>query len=238
MSARSRSPFDPFRLTENGLWLRDNTIANVSASRHGFAPKLPNDATKYLDGTGAWSTPAGGGGSALVFLERHVASNSAQLDFTAFISGTYDKYLIVGESLVAGTSGADLYMRVGAGGGPTYDTGNNYEYGRIGIKLSSPGSTSNVGVGAVGQMKVFEGMGTTAGWAGDFRLTVTSLQSTSLRKSFFGDGRYIDSSPAAVMMSWEGQWNNTGTAATALRFLMSSGNIASGSITIYGMANS
>lgn len=40
----------------------DITTNNVSTTKHGFAPKAPNDATKYLDGTGAWSVPAGGGG--------------------------------------------------------------------------------------------------------------------------------------------------------------------------------
>ena len=43
------------------LTFSDVTTNNVSTMRHGFAPKLPNDAAKYLDGTGAWSTPAGGG---------------------------------------------------------------------------------------------------------------------------------------------------------------------------------
>lgn len=35
--------------------LTDNTRFNVSTSAHGFAPKLPNDATKYLNGVGAWA---------------------------------------------------------------------------------------------------------------------------------------------------------------------------------------
>lgn len=35
----------------------------ATASVKGLAPVLPNDATKYLDGTGNYSTPAGGGGS-------------------------------------------------------------------------------------------------------------------------------------------------------------------------------
>ncbi len=48
--------------TEGDLSLSDVLTANVSTARHGFAPKLPNDATKYLDGTGAYSVPAGGGG--------------------------------------------------------------------------------------------------------------------------------------------------------------------------------
>lgn len=38
----------------------DITTNNVSTSKHGFAPKAPNDATKFLDGTGAYSVPATG----------------------------------------------------------------------------------------------------------------------------------------------------------------------------------
>lgn len=41
----------------------DNTDLDVSTTAHGLAPKAPNDATKYLDGTGAYSVPAGSGGS-------------------------------------------------------------------------------------------------------------------------------------------------------------------------------
>lgn len=49
-------------LPEAGQTLADNTTNNVSTTKHGYAPKAPNDATKFLDGTGAWSTPAGGSG--------------------------------------------------------------------------------------------------------------------------------------------------------------------------------
>jgi hypothetical protein len=47
---------------EDDINLSDVLTNNVSTARHGFAPKLPNDATKYLDGTGQYSVPAGGGG--------------------------------------------------------------------------------------------------------------------------------------------------------------------------------
>lgn len=40
----------------------DNTDLNASTSRHGLLKKLSNISTEYMDGTGAWSTPAGGGG--------------------------------------------------------------------------------------------------------------------------------------------------------------------------------
>lgn len=57
------------------LTFSDVTTNNVSTMRHGFAPKLPNDAAKYLDGTGAWSTPAGGGGSGTVTSVSVVSAN-------------------------------------------------------------------------------------------------------------------------------------------------------------------
>lgn len=46
-------------LTEAGQTLADNTTLNVSTSKHGYVPKLPNDATKFLDGTGAFTTVSG-----------------------------------------------------------------------------------------------------------------------------------------------------------------------------------
>ena len=49
-------------ITEAKQLLADNTTNDVSTSKHGYAPKLPNDATQFLNGTGTYSVPAGGGG--------------------------------------------------------------------------------------------------------------------------------------------------------------------------------
>jgi len=50
-------------VTDAQLSTSDITTNNASTTKHGFAPKYPNDATKYLDGTGAYTVPAGSGGS-------------------------------------------------------------------------------------------------------------------------------------------------------------------------------
>lgn len=39
----------------------DNTDLNATTTYHGLLPKLDNNSAHFLDGTGAWSTPAGGG---------------------------------------------------------------------------------------------------------------------------------------------------------------------------------
>lgn len=62
---------------ESQLNFTDITTGNVSTTKHGFAPKLPNDATKYLDGTGAYTVPAGtgGGGTTLPTGDLNAATN-------------------------------------------------------------------------------------------------------------------------------------------------------------------
>lgn len=45
-------------MAESNLSFTDITTNNVSTSKHGFVPKAPNDSSKFLDGTGAYSTPS------------------------------------------------------------------------------------------------------------------------------------------------------------------------------------
>lgn len=46
---------------DSDIVFTDITTGNVSITKHGYAPKAPNVATQYLDGTGAYSIPAGAG---------------------------------------------------------------------------------------------------------------------------------------------------------------------------------
>ena len=50
-------------ITDANLSTSDITTNNATTAKHGFLPKLSNVSTEFLDGTGAFSTPAGGGSS-------------------------------------------------------------------------------------------------------------------------------------------------------------------------------
>ena len=56
-STHAAGQSDALSVTEGMLSLADNTTADASSTKHGLLPKLPNDATRYLDGSGAWSVP-------------------------------------------------------------------------------------------------------------------------------------------------------------------------------------
>lgn len=45
----------------------DITTLDVSTSAHGLTPKLPNDATKFLNGVGGYTVPPGSGGASQAF---------------------------------------------------------------------------------------------------------------------------------------------------------------------------
>ena len=113
-------------IAESDLSLSDVTTANVSTSKHGFAPKGDGSASHYLDGTGAYSTPASGS----PFLAESVfkqgsdtainTTSSATLGdidatnciitFTAPASG---HVLVMISCLAGGTGGAYLGLREG-----------------------------------------------------------------------------------------------------------------------------
>lgn len=57
------------------LALVDDATNNVTTGRHGFAPKLPNDATKFLNGVGAYAVPTSG--TALAPVQTFGSSTSA-----------------------------------------------------------------------------------------------------------------------------------------------------------------
>ena len=79
-------------ITEATLSLSDITTANVSITKHGFAPKAPNDTTKYLRGDGAWATVT--------------ATNSDTVD--SYHAGNATNQVAVSNGSVCSTLNADL----------------------------------------------------------------------------------------------------------------------------------
>lgn len=120
-------------------FLTDSTSLNASTDIHGFLPKLSGTVTEYLDGSGAWSTPPGGGGASSDLIEHgHTGSTdggllrldtiSAPTDSTSLnastdahgllpkLSGTSDNFLNgKGEyvAVASGGTGANLLINGG-----------------------------------------------------------------------------------------------------------------------------
>ncbi|WP_424630732.1 hypothetical protein [Bradyrhizobium sp. SYSU BS000235] len=118
----------------------------VTTSAKGLAPQLPNDATKFLDGTGHYSTPSGTGGTFLGTIQGlNTANNASDANNDIDIgvgsardtTNTYDLVLASGitkrldAAWVAGTN---------QGGLDTGSKANNTSYHIFLIRKTSDGS--------------------------------------------------------------------------------------------------
>ena len=63
--------------SEAQISFTDITTNNVSITKHGYVPNVPNDATRYLDGTGNFSVPSvTGGGSGGISVSHYLTPST------------------------------------------------------------------------------------------------------------------------------------------------------------------
>jgi hypothetical protein len=194
--------------------------------------------------SGAWPAgtslvgPAGSGGGGLVLLEQHTASNSASLDFTTAFTSTYDEYIMELVGIIPATNGAVPYLRCSSNGGSTWDTSSVYTGNELHTGASS---SSSISYSAQGQWVFFSDGSGSALSSSALPALVGSIHiydplSTSKHKRFVFDGIGVYSGNAEDYVTHSsGKYAKT-TGVNALRFIMSSGNIASGTIRVYGIA--
>jgi len=187
-------------------------------------------------GSGAaptWSTPSAG---AMTLISTQTASSSATLDWTG-LSG-YNRYVLILDNILPATNNVTLVLRYGTGGTPTYKT-TGYVYSVIYINsggsfpvettgnsnsdgwyLNTPASTFNI-----------SNSGTGGGLSGTVDLTTT----VGTYPAYTAKTRYLASAANEVVLL--GGNSNVTTTVTAFRLLFSSGNIASGTASLYGLSS-
>lgn len=83
-------------LPEAGLTLSDNTTNDVSITKHGFAPKAPNDTTKFLRGDATWAVPNNNEGWSIIVKSANqdvndvtTLTDDTDLQFSVVAGGHY-----------------------------------------------------------------------------------------------------------------------------------------------------
>ena len=215
------------------------TALNASALSSGTVPTArlgsgTASGTTFLAGDSTFKTVAAG----LNHLTTATASSSASLDFTSLITSTYDVYLIMLDEIMPATNAADLYLLLSGDNGSSFSS-SNYAYVTDTLTKHNHGdsvSRSSTSARGLAQIQLMNSAATNqgAGISGPIYLFSplnTSLQ-PSLRWSFIGNDNGVNLKVLDGAAKEE-----TSSARDAFQIKFSSGNIASGTVRVYGIAN-
>jgi hypothetical protein len=164
---------------------------------------------------------------ALVPITTTTASSVATVDFTG-INSTYKQYVIQIMSAVPVTDGATFHMRTSADGGSTFDSGGTDYFYYINTKVNA--AQINLTINGVGSDTPGE-----TGYNGSFNIIDPS--NTTNRKEILFDYSMLNDSNAYERSLGVGQRAST-AIINAVRLYFSSGNIESGTFTLYGVRTS
>lgn len=178
----------------------------------------------------------GGGVGVPVLLHSEILSSSAIAEFDGFFNSAYDSYLFTFNAVLPATNNVILYAQVGTSG-PTYiNSGygwqNNtfltvaqvFDGDTAGTQaiLTCPNGTNGIGSSGLGVTGTMFLMGPNA--------------SSNPAMAVFNLG-YVNAD-LSRLATINGYWQQPAAVLTAIKFYMSSGNIASGIIRMYGLKNS
>jgi len=166
---------------------------------------------------------AGGGWKQIGTVQT--ASASATIDFTA-LGSTHSHYKLIFDKLLPATDGAALLMRVSAAA--AFDAGTNYEYDRVlsATNLTAAGATAWQATAAVGSVAANE-----VGVSGEVVFYLPRAVSRTLCTAKLG---YIRSTGVAANVGFFGE-HDSGVAIDGFRLLFDSGNITSGTVSLWGI---
>ncbi len=220
--------------TDANLSVSNITTNNVTTAAHGFAPILPNDATKYLDGTGAYTVPAGSTGE-IILISTQNASGSTSIDFTSIAASSYNGYWIVLTNVLSAGNTGGLALRISI----AVSFKSDGTYTDVAAMCRSGGVTSS---GSTTDTQIFvtgtDAVGATAGTSevSGIIFIPNCSQTTAPKRVTFQT--MCKSQAGNNNATTGGGYYAANGAVDGFRILNNNHNLTSGTIALYGIKNS
>lgn len=211
--------------------LAPSTQSNLVVSSGGTfvsaIPPLTSGNVLVSDGTN-WKADLGPGP---VLIQTQTVSNTAAVTFTTGFTSIYDEMLIVYSNLIPVTNSVNFQLRISEDGGATYKAGaTNYKWTQF--TTADNGTNSSAGSTADSSIHVGQGLANTNVGAGEIR--IWNHSSSTVGKNV--QTSYNEFTGANFSSNFGGGIYTPDTAPiTAIQLLMSTGNISTGTISLYGV---
>jgi hypothetical protein len=185
-----------------------------------------------------------GGGMYELIQTQTISSAVSSVDFTSTQMTTdYIDYLVIGTNIKPSSGGETIFVRISSDGGSSYISSANYDYGGHGENSNGDRSTRK-GAGDTTFRIMNSGIASSTGSTGSLRFECFDPLNQ------LGDDKFFNclyrsvsrnNSGYAENCSGGGMYDGSGdedTVFNGLRILASSGNLASGTFSIYGRKTS
>jgi hypothetical protein len=188
-----------------------------------------------LYGNNTWgAAPAAG----LTLITTVTASSSASIDINSTFSSTYLNYLVVLTNLVPATNNVSMNMLFSADNGSSYIT-SNYQYVLKHFYAGPSGDGNSESTGTSPQILASSCNSTASDAGTNGNILIYSPISDAMRTTYVWDfkSRMGDGSNYHQMLLGAGECGGD-LDTNAFQISYSSGNVASGTVRVYGIANS
>jgi hypothetical protein len=184
--------------------------------------------------------PSGLAGGGLNLISTQTASGSATIDFTSGIDSTYKEYIFKFINIHPATSNAKFTFNLSVDGGSNYNVTKTTSM----FRASHDEDDSGTSFGYVASQdlaqstdfqNILQALGDNNDSSGSGELFLFSPSSTTFVKHFIARGGQMQENGKALD-GYVAGYGNTTSAVDAVQFKMSSGNIDSGVIKLYGIS--
>jgi hypothetical protein len=175
----------------------------------------------------------------LILLSTQTASSSATIDFTSNIDSTYDVYCFKFYDIHPATDNAGLSFNLSTDGGSNYNvTKTTTTFRAIHDEANSEAvleyDTGQDLAQSTSDQRILRFIGNGNDESGSGEMFLFNPSSTTFVKHFLASGNTYYGGDYSFN-DFTGGYGNTTSAINAVRFQMSSGNIDSGVIKLYGI---
>lgn len=222
LTGNGTSAFTASTVTQHGVV--------VAGASNALSTVAPGSSGNVLTSNGTdWASTASTASGSMVLLTTLTASNSASVAFTStYLTSTYLTYVIIAQNISPVSNAVQLQMTISDDNGSTYKSAN-YQGGVQAFDYNSatPANTNSTSLIPL-VLSVNNGAG--AGWNGN--MTIYNVGQTG-RFSMAGLSSNSGGYQCGIIMGM-----NTGQiVVNNIRFKFGTGNISSGTFSLYGIAS-